>query len=52
VASLSTPVGRLSILAGTCSLFVFLFLLFVRFVPVVPIHEMKELRRQLAEGAA
>ena len=41
-----------SILAGTCSLFVFLFLLFVRFVPVVPIHEMKELRRQLAEGAA
>lgn len=36
-----------AILAGTLSLFGFLFLLLVRFVPVVPTSELKEMRRGL-----
>ncbi len=38
----------LSILAGTCALFVFLFLLFLRYVPFIPLSEVKELRAELA----
>ncbi len=46
-----------TILAGTCSFFLFLFLLFLRFVPFIPISETKEMRRAIdaerraAEGA-
>jgi molybdopterin-containing oxidoreductase family membrane subunit len=37
-----------TLLAGTCSFFLFLFLLFLRFVPFIPIAELKELRHELA----
>ena len=39
-----------SILAGSVSLFAFLFLLFIRFVPSVAISEVKELSLGLGEG--
>jgi molybdopterin-containing oxidoreductase family membrane subunit len=35
-----------SILGGTISLFLFLFLLFLRFVPFIPIAELKEMRHE------
>ena len=41
-----------TILAGTCSFFLFLFLLFLRFVPFIPISEIKEMRHELARKAA
>jgi molybdopterin-containing oxidoreductase family membrane subunit len=37
-----------TILGGTCSFFLFLFLLFLRLVPFIPISEMKEMRHGLA----
>jgi molybdopterin-containing oxidoreductase family membrane subunit len=40
------------ILAGTVSLFLFLFLLFLRLVPFVPVSELKELGRELAREEA
>jgi molybdopterin-containing oxidoreductase family membrane subunit len=38
----------LTILGGSVSFFVFLFLLFVRFVPFIPISELRRLRYELA----
>jgi Ni/Fe-hydrogenase subunit HybB-like protein len=35
-----------TILAGTCSFFLFLFLLFLRFVPFIPISEIKAMRHE------
>ena len=40
-----------TILAGTCSFFLFLFLLFLRFVPFIPISELKGMRRELSEAS-
>ncbi len=40
-----------SLLFGTCSFFLFLFLLMLRFVPFIPIAEMKSLRHELAKEA-
>jgi molybdopterin-containing oxidoreductase family membrane subunit len=40
----------LTILGGSISFFVFLFLLFVRFAPFIPISELRELRHELAGG--
>jgi molybdopterin-containing oxidoreductase family membrane subunit len=40
-----------TILAGTCSFFLFLFLLFLRFVPFIPISELKEMRHGLDRAA-
>jgi molybdopterin-containing oxidoreductase family membrane subunit len=39
-----------TILAGTCSFFLFLFLLFLRFVPFIAISEIKEMRHDMASG--
>jgi molybdopterin-containing oxidoreductase family membrane subunit len=36
-----------TILGGTCSFFLFLFLLFLRYVPFIPISELKEMRHDL-----
>jgi molybdopterin-containing oxidoreductase family membrane subunit len=36
-----------TILGGTCSFFLFLFLLFLRSVPFIPISEMKEMRHEM-----
>ena len=36
-----------TILAGTCSFFLFLFLLFLRSVPFIPISEMKEMHHEI-----
>jgi molybdopterin-containing oxidoreductase family membrane subunit len=41
-----------TLLFGSMSLFVFLYLLFLRFVPAVPIAEAKELAHHLRAGAA
>jgi molybdopterin-containing oxidoreductase family membrane subunit len=41
-----------SILFGTISFFMLLFLAFLRFVPFVPAYEVKELARELAEERA
>ena len=40
-----------TLLFGTISLFLFLFLLFLRFVPFIPISELKELTHELGKGA-
>jgi len=40
------------ILAGTVSLFLFLFLLFLRLVPFVPVSELKALGRELSREEA
>ena len=40
-----------SILGGTISFFLFLFLVFLRFVPFIPISEMKEMTHELREEA-
>lgn len=37
-----------SILGGSCSFFLFLFLLFLRFVPFIAISEMKAMRHELS----
>jgi molybdopterin-containing oxidoreductase family membrane subunit len=37
----------LTILGGSLSFFVFLFVLFVRFVPFIPISELRRLRHEL-----
>ncbi len=44
---LPTPVDG-AILAGTCCLFGFLYLLFLRFLPFLPLSELRELRHELA----
>jgi molybdopterin-containing oxidoreductase family membrane subunit len=38
-----------TILGGTCSFFLFLFLLFLRCLPFIPISELKEMRHELAK---
>jgi molybdopterin-containing oxidoreductase family membrane subunit len=40
----------LSILGGTFSCFLFLFLLFLRYLPIIPLAEVKELKAELAHG--
>jgi Ni/Fe-hydrogenase subunit HybB-like protein len=41
-----------SILGGTCSFFLFLFLVFLRFVPFIPISEMKEMVHEMGRHRA
>ncbi len=41
-----------TILFGTCSFFLFLFLLFLRTIPFIPISETKEMRREMAHRRA
>jgi molybdopterin-containing oxidoreductase family membrane subunit len=41
-----------TILGGTISFFLFLFVVFLRFVPFIPISELKEMRHELAKRAA